>query len=95
MPSPKSQSRSLDEINTTYAGQWVMVNVTATHMGAPTEGAIVGHGPREVIDELLATLPRAEPGHPYYSFLAGPPIRTAEEWRAVLDAALDLENPLA
>ena len=83
------ESLSIDDVISRYAGQRVVVKVTAWGEGRiPSHGRVVAHGTEKDIRRALRTLPRAEsPDTPYYVFSAYPRIRSVEEWRAVLARA--------
>jgi hypothetical protein len=99
MPATKSaRSYSLDQIDTDYEGQWVIVRVTAwapDPYNVPSEGQLLAHGSRAEIDKLLGTKipPGATRENPYYVFRATKPIRSPEERRALLARAVIEEPP--
>jgi hypothetical protein len=80
---------SLDEIIATYAGEWVLLRVTAFDEDRfPTHGHVLAHGSsqKRVVHKLVkfAGEDREDSGAEYYLFSAFPRARPGEEVRQAL-----------
>ena len=67
---------TLEEIETHYVGQWVLVEETAwDKQGNPTRGAVVAHGfDRQALVQPTQRLHTQKPAGKTFAFYAGPKI---------------------
>jgi hypothetical protein len=78
----------VDEVIARYAGQWVLIQVTAEERGWPSEGYLLAHG--DIYEEVSAARSRwldqvDFANGPLCMFEAYPLLRTGEELRQSLE----------
>jgi hypothetical protein len=86
---------SLPEIHERFAGQQVLVRVTAWDTNnSPSHGELIAHGTAKIVNKALKAVPRSgNPDYPYYVFTAFPSVPSTEEWRAILARAAEVGLP--
>jgi len=94
-PSDQSDVLSWDEIVKRYEGQWVLIEVTKSEGGWPSEGIVLAHAQkRSGVSKAVVKLDRApKPGAKYHALEAVHYLRTGEEVRRHLEELGQREVP--
>ena len=88
----------VDEIARAYRDEWVLLKITATESGWPTEGEVLAHSKRRsVVEKRFENLYPAlrAAGARYTIFQPYPLIKTGAEMMALLNNLKDLDADLA
>ena len=82
---------TVEEIADRYEGEWVLMRVTEyDEEGWPAKGLLLAHSPRQ--QDINLALEQRSDGEaspdqapiPYYSFIAGPTVRSGPEYEAAV-----------